>query len=80
MQISSDIEDGNVDHETETDRISNCDETQILTLENKEVSFEEGKLPTFKVTEDDSSTPEGNLFQIIQIFNHHKRFCYCLKN
>ena len=66
MKNSSDTEEDNVDNEREPDRISNCDETQILTIENKEVSLEEGKLPTFKVTEDETLTAEGNRFQIIQ--------------
>ena len=66
MKNSSDTEEDNVDNEREPDRICNCDETQILTIENKEVSLEEGKLPTFKDTEDDSSNPEGNRFQIIK--------------
>ena len=62
MKNSSDTEEDNVDNEREPDRISNCDETQILTIENKEVSLEEGKSPTFKDTEDESSTPESKCF------------------
>ena len=66
MQNSSGKEEDNEDNEREPDSMSNCDATQILTIENKEVSLEEGKLPTFKDTEDDSSTPEGKCFQIIR--------------
>ena len=66
MQNSSDTEEGNVDNEREPDIMSNCDATQILTIENEEVSLEEEKSPIFKDTGDDSSTPEGKCFQIIR--------------
>ena len=66
MQNSSGKEEDNEDNETEPDTMSNFDATEILTTENKEVSLEVGKLPTYKDTEDDSSTPEGKCFQIIR--------------
>ena len=38
------------------------DATQILTIENKEVSLDERKSPTFNDSEDNSSTPAGKCF------------------
>ena len=66
MKNSSDTEEDNVDNEREPDRISNCDATQVFTIENEEVLLEERKSPTFIDTEDDSSTPNGKCFQIIR--------------
>ena len=62
MHKSFDTQKDTEDNEIEPDRISNCDATQILTIENKEVSLEERKSPTFNDSEDNSSTPAGKCF------------------
>ena len=65
IQKSTDTQEDIDDNEIEPDRISNCDATQVFTIENEEVLLEERKSPTFIDTENDSSTPNGKCFQVI---------------
>ena len=62
MHKSFDTQKDTEDNEIEPDRISNSDATQVLTIENKEVSLEERKSHTFIDPEYDSSTPAGKCF------------------